>query len=221
MMKNKYIELEKEVYERVVTLISLENIEDKSKYKDLKIEQDSYEDLTEVIFGDNVVCKLALVSGMSAYWIEAQLYNKNKACGESYQYYTLDKVIQIDENNTQYNIVISKKEEQYPLVSYCWSNNPSDSFDEIWEDNCQEGDLLFNVPKGWLLNEIIGKPDDYSMYYNFKDKINDLNFDKLLEDWDNCYTHEEGYKLFCEGIEQKVVSDIKIKNCKYCLNKNI
>lgn len=220
-MENKYVELEREIYERVAALISLENIEDKSKYKDSKIEQDSYEELAEVIFDDNIVCKLSLVSGISSYWIDAQLYNKNKACSEHYQYHTLDKIIQINENNTQYNIVISEKDKQYPIVSYCWSSNPSDSFDETWENNCQEGDLLFNVPKGWLLNEIISKPNDYSMYYNFKDKINDLNFDELLEDWSDCYTHEEGYKIFCEGMEQKVVSNIRIKNCKYCLNKNI
>lgn len=219
-MENKFIELEEKIYERVSTLISLECIENKLNYNGFDIEQDSYEYLGKVVFDDDVVCVLALVSGMSAYWIDAKLHYKDNTYSEPHQYYSLEKVIQIEEKGTKYNIVISKKGEQHSVVSYCWSNNPSDSFDETWEENCQEGDLLFNVPKGWLLNEIIAKPDDYSMYYNFKDKIKELNFNKLLEDWSNCYTHEEGYKLFCEGIEQKVVSNIKIKNCKYCFNKN-
>ena len=219
IMQNKYIELKEEVYERVATLLSLEDISNLTEYTGFKVSKDYYEQLAEVIFDNNMICHIVLVSSTSSYWIEVYFTHNND--GEHYRYYSLDKVLHIEEQGIQYNIVIAKHNEKYNIASYCWSNNPEDSFDETWEDNCQEGDLLFNVPKGWLLNEIIDKPDDYSMYYNFKDKLIELTFDKLLEDWDNCYTHDEGYKLFCEGIEQNVVSDIIITHCNHCLKYNI
>lgn len=220
-MQSKYIELDEKIYEKVSILLHLENIDDKFNYNGFNIEQDSYEYLGNIVFNNGVICALALVSGMSSYWIDAQLHYSDNTYSEYYQHYSLEKVFQIEEKGMQYNIIISKKGEEENIASYCWSNNPANTFDENWEDNCKEGELLFNVPKGWLLNEIIGKPDDYGMYYNFKDKIQDLRFNSLLEYWNNCYTHKEGYKLFCEGIKQNIVSNIKVNDCKYCLKRTM
>lgn len=211
----KNLELKSAIYERIESLLDIENLE-KFNCRNIKsIAMDSYIGLGNVEFEDGVEGKIGLVSGMNAYWIEIQLYYNDEPISEVYQFYNLDKVMDITENEKTYSVVLTSEKDEFEVVSYCWSNLDEGLFDDKWEDNCQHGDLAFKVPTGWLISKLLSDSSFNTNRIKIED-YSDKTFEEMLFMWNNIYTHEEGYKLFCEAVIDNVIKEQKVEHCEYC-----
>lgn len=211
----KNLELKSSMYERVKVLLNIDDLERIDANKINSLSMDSYTSLGSVFFEDGVEGRIGLVSGMRAYWIEVQLYRNNEAISEMYQFYTLNNVMDVTEDGKTYSVVLTSENDVFDVVSYCWSNLNEKLFDEQWEDCCQDGDLVFKVPKGWLISKLLSD-ESFNTNRIKIEEYSEKTYDEIISLWNDIYTHEEGYRLFCEAITDDVIKEMKIEHCDYC-----
>lgn len=210
-MKVNVLNLEKEMYRKIKNFLSIKDLEVDLEFKDAC--QDDNIDLGSVFYDNGVEAKISLVSGMTAYWIEVQLFKNNRPYSEMEQFYNIDNLLGITIDCETYTVALLEKDCYYEIVTYCWVNLKNDMFNEEWEDNCMHGDLVYSVPTGWLIINIL-TDIDYSVFglSSYEGKT----IPEILFLWNNTYTHEEGYKLFNKATYDKVIKNKKVEHCDYC-----
>lgn len=210
-MKINSLNLEKEMYEKIRNFLSIKDLEDDVEFKEAR--QDDSIDLGSVVYNDGVEAKIALVSGITAYWIEVQLFKDNKAISELQQFYNIDNLLEVTVDCETYAVGLFEKDSYYEVVTYCWVNLKDNMFGEEWEENCMNGDFLYKVPTGWLIAHILTDVDYNTVKMNSYEGKNIL---EVFEIWDDTYTHEEGYNLYNQAVKDGILMDCKVVSCEYC-----
>lgn len=96
------------------------------------------------------------------------------------------------------------------LVTFCSLNNSKHDFNP---DECEQGDLIFEVNLKWLIDKI----NSDKRFFPFGTKPFVIDNLELLEKWNDIYTHEEGEYIYRDAIDENaIIGTPAIIGCNYC-----
>lgn len=115
--------------------------------------------------------------------------------------------------------------QEIKVVTHCWAVNkfkdnvdfPRDS--GVGASCSTTGDAIFSVPYKWLKKIVDDNSGQYG--FEFSSKLT-LNTPEEFEEWDDTYTHYDGFIIFEEALKDNVlIGTPTVNHCKYCKENSL
>ena len=211
------IVIEDNILQRTNNLLSHKSIEGAITFGKFGSEQHESILIGSCTFENGNIMILTLSSGKETYFVDMTIVNQSgDILAKNEPIYDLNLGIKsLKINNTEYIVNLSRVESMVDVISYCWTENDKNSFDEEWESNCNEGDFKFSVPVFWLMNQIVNN-NDIHPFGSSIDLYSNINQNDLISTWNDMYTHEEGFKVYNLAKDANLVYNTTVLNCEVC-----
>lgn len=211
------IVIEDNILQRTNDLLSHKSIEGAITFGKFGSEQHESILIGSCTFENGNIMILTLSSGKETYFVDMTIVNQSgDILAKNEPIYDLNLGIKsLKINNTEYIVNLSRVESMVDVISYCWTENDKNSFDEEWESNCNEGDFKFSVPVFWLMNQIVNN-NDIHPFGSSIDLYSNINQNDLISTWNDMYTHEEGFKVYTLAKDANLVYNTTVLNCEVC-----